>query len=147
MSTWKHAQNKHNENTNTFQCAYQQCLSELRRLWTNIPWRVACELVSQVGIHTTPEKDSQPAPTSVAQDVCVFRCNLPLAILAECLGSFTCDCGNTGMERTPGKSQHRKLTLEKKTPAGIRTRHLLITSPALYQLCYPDHVPYTEQAE
>ena len=25
-----------------------------------------------------------------------------------------CDCGNTGVERTPNKSQHTKLTLEKK---------------------------------
>ena len=27
---------------------------------------------------------------------------------------FTCHCGNTGVERTPNKSQHTKLTLEKK---------------------------------
>ena len=35
------------------------------------------------------------------------------------------------------KSQHRKSTLEKKIPAGIRTRDLSITSPALYLLSYP----------
>ena len=29
-------------------------------------------------------------------------------------GSFTCHCGNTGVERAPNKSQHTKLTLEKK---------------------------------
>ena len=29
-------------------------------------------------------------------------------------GIFTCHCGNTGVERTPNKSQHTKLTLEKK---------------------------------
>ena len=46
--------------------------------------------------------------------VCVFRCNLRPALLAEWPGSFTCHCGNTGMERTPNKSQHTKLTLEKK---------------------------------
>ena len=28
--------------------------------------------------------------------------------------SFTCHCGNTGAERTPNKSQHRKLNVEKK---------------------------------
>ena len=28
--------------------------------------------------------------------------------------SFTCHCGNTGLELTPDKSQHTKLTLEKK---------------------------------
>ena len=39
-----------------------------------------------------------------------------------------------GMERTPNKSQHTKLTLEREkispaAPAGIRTRNLSITSP------------------
>ena len=29
-------------------------------------------------------------------------------------GLFTCHCGNTGVEWTPNKSQHTKLTLEKK---------------------------------
>ena len=46
--------------------------------------------------------------------VCVFRCNPPPALLAEWPGSFTCHCGNTGVERTPNKSQHTELTLEKK---------------------------------
>ena len=46
--------------------------------------------------------------------VCVFKCNLPPALLAEWLGSFTSHCGNTGMERTLNKSQYTKLTLEKK---------------------------------
>ena len=46
--------------------------------------------------------------------VCVFRCNLPLALLAEWPGSFKCHCGNTGVEWKPNKSQHTKLTLEKK---------------------------------
>ena len=44
----------------------------------------------------------------------MFRCNLPPTPLAEWPGSFTCHCGSTGMERTPNKSQHRKLTPEKK---------------------------------
>ena len=46
--------------------------------------------------------------------VCVLRCKLQPAILAEWPGSFTNHCGNTGVERTPSKSQHTKLTLEKK---------------------------------
>ena len=48
------------------------------------------------------------------KDVCVFWCNLPTALLAEWLGSFTCHCGNKGVERTPNESQHTKLTLKKK---------------------------------
>ena len=46
--------------------------------------------------------------------VCVFRCNLPPALLAEWPGSFMCHCGYMGVERTPSKSQHTKLTPEKK---------------------------------
>ena len=46
--------------------------------------------------------------------VCVFRCNLPTALSAEWPRSFTCHCGNTGVEWTPNKSKHRKWTLEKK---------------------------------
>ena len=37
-----------------------------------------------------------------------------LHFLTEWSGSFTYHCGNTGVQRTPGKSQHTKLTLEKK---------------------------------
>ena len=44
------------------------------------------------------------------------------------------------MERTPNKSQHTKLTPEKKnSPAAraeIRTRNLSITSPALLPTSY-----------
>ena len=46
--------------------------------------------------------------------VCVFSCNLPPALLAEWPGSFTCYCSNMGWNRYRNKSQHRKLTLEKK---------------------------------
>ena len=42
--------------------------------------------------------------------VCVFSCSLPHALFAKWPGSFTCHCGNTGVQRT----QHIKLTLEKK---------------------------------
>ena len=56
---------------------------------------------------------SQPAPTSLGQG-CGFRCNLPPALLAEWLGSFTCHCGGTVVEWTPNKSQCTKLTLESR---------------------------------
>ena len=39
-------------------------------------------------------------------------CHLHLAVWS---GSFTCHFGNTGVERTPDKSQHTRLTQEKKT--------------------------------
>ena len=57
--------------------------------------------------------------------VCVFRCNLPSALLAEWLGSFTCHWGNTGGEWTLTKSQLTKLNYGEENspaaPAGIRT--------------------------
>ena len=33
--------------------------------------------------------------------ICVFSCNLPPTLLTEWPGSFTCYCGNTGVERIP----------------------------------------------
>ena len=72
---------------------------------------------------------------------CVFRCNLPPTFLAEWPGSFTCRCGNTGVERRPNKSQHTKLTLEKKILPSlllvIRTCNLSITSPTILPTSYP----------
>ena len=56
----------------------------------------------------------QLTPTSLGQSVRMFRSNLPSALLTEWLGSFTCQCGNTGVERTSNKTQHTKLTMEKK---------------------------------
>ena len=44
----------------------------------------------------------------------LFGCNTPPALLAEWPGPFSCHCGYTGVERTPNKSQHTKMTLEKK---------------------------------
>ena len=45
---------------------------------------------------------------------CVFSWNLPLALLAKWLGSFTCYCSNMGVNGYWNKSQHRKLTQEKR---------------------------------
>ena len=55
-----------------------------------------------------------PLPLRWVKGACVCKCNLPPALLAEWPRSFTCHCGNTGLERTPSKSQHTKLTLGKK---------------------------------
>ena len=55
------------------------------------------------------------------------KCNLPPALLAEWPGSFTCHCGNIGVERTSNKSQHTVNSGEENfpaSPAGIRTRNL-----------------------
>ena len=40
---------------------------------------------------------------------CVFRCNLPPAFLEECLVSFTCHCGNTGVEQIPKHESAQKV--------------------------------------
>ena len=69
-----------------------------------------------IGSHTMPgQQHSQPTPTSLGQKcMCVFRCNLPPALLVKWPGSYMCHCVNTGVERTPNMSQRTKLTLEKK---------------------------------
>ena len=64
--------------------------------------------------HYTCTAAVSPLRLRWVKGVCVFRCNPPSALLAEWPGSFTCHCGNTGVERTPSKSQHTKLTLGKK---------------------------------
>ena len=48
--------------------------------------------------------------------------------------SFTCHCGNMGVVRTPNKSQHTKLTLEKKMipPFPLISSAVLSTWFALY---------------
>ena len=72
--------------------------------------------------------------------VCLFSWNLPSALLAELVRSFTCHCGNTGVKRTPNKT-HKVNSGEENSPAapaGIRTRNLSITSPALLPTSYPD---------
>ena len=67
--------------------------------------------------------------------VCVFNSNLPPALLAEWPGFFTCYCGNTGLERIPKWESAQKVDPGEENspavPAGIRTRDLSITSPAL----------------
>ena len=66
------------------------------------------------GSHTMPgQRHSQLTPTSLDLRVCA-RLGATCHILAECPGSFTCQYGNKGVERTPNKSQHIKLALEKK---------------------------------
>ena len=45
---------------------------------------------------------------------CVFRCNLPPALLAEWPGSFTCYCITRRWNGYRSKSQHKRLTQEKK---------------------------------
>ena len=61
---------------------------------------------------------------------CVFSCNLPPALLAEWLGSFTCYCGNT--ERYRKTSQHREFTLEENKLLKIIPRLLPRLEPATF---------------
>ena len=69
----------------------------------------------QIASHTMPgQQHTQPSLFHWVKGACVYRCNLPPALLAEWPGSFTCHCGNTGMEQTLNKSQHLRLTLKKK---------------------------------
>ena len=92
-----------------------QWLSDLRRLWPSVPWQVRVSLFLD-RFHHYAQTAAQSAHSNFMGSrvyVC-FGCNLPLALLAEWLGSFMCHCGNTGVARTSNMSQHTKLTLEKK---------------------------------
>ena len=64
------------------------------------------------------------------KDVCMSRCNLPPKLLAEWPGSFTCHCSTTGVEWTLNKSQHTKLTLERKILLPLLLRVELATFQA-----------------
>ena len=92
-----------------------QWLSELRRMWPNVPWQVACQLVSgEVRALRLNRGRFIPLRLRWVKGVCVFRCNLPPALLEEWPRSLSCHCGNIGVERPPNESKHTKITLEKK---------------------------------
>ena len=65
--------------------------------------------------------------------------------------SFTYHCGNTGVQRTPNKSQHTKLTLEKKILppllagfelATFRSRVRRSNQQAVPAVVLMDHIPF-----
>ena len=89
--------------------------SVLRWLWPCVPWQAVCELISWL-VPTLCLNSNIVSPRQLCwvKGVCMFRCILPPALLAEWLGSFTCHCSYTGVEQTLSKSQHRWLSLEKK---------------------------------
>ena len=87
--------------------------------WYDCDWVLPDEL----HVSSFPDRFSHYAWTAAysshsdfveSKGVCMFRCNLLPALFAEWPGSFTCHCGNRGVECTPNKSQHTKLILEKK---------------------------------
>ena len=120
----------------------------LHQNWSTVAqWAVMtvakCSLVSCMQAHfltgslTIPGQWlSSPLQLRWVEGVCLFRCNLPHALLAKWPGSFTCHCSNTGVEQTSNKSQHRNLTGEENspsTPTRIPTHKLLTMSLVCYQ--------------
>ena len=73
-------------------------------MWTSVPWRVACELVSLMSSHVM-------LGLCWLKGLCVFSCSLPPALSAHWPGSFMCCCDNTGVERIP--TQEWELTPER----------------------------------
>ena len=83
-------------------------------MWPSVPWRAACEVVFwKVPTLCLDSGIVSPSRLRWVKGVRVFRCNLSPALLTDRPGPFTCHCGNMWVERTPNKSQHTKLTLEK----------------------------------
>ena len=104
---------------------------ELRWLWTSVPWiwEDVCEPVSLMGFHIMPGQHSQPTLTLLDQGC--MRIYLS-ALLVEWPGSFTCQCSNTGVDRTLNKSGQKVNSGEENspaTPAKDRIRGPLIMSP------------------
>ena len=65
-------------------------------LLPSVSWRVVCELVFPDRFPHYDWWHGRPTPTLSGQSACMFRCNLPPAILAEWLWSFVRHCGNRG---------------------------------------------------
>ena len=84
--------------------------------WDNCSWMFPDKLHVSSSLDRFPHYVYTVNPSRLrwVEGVCVFMCNLPPALLAEWPGSFTCHWGNTRVEWIPDKSQHTKLTLEKK---------------------------------
>ena len=69
----------------------------------------------KIGSHPiSAQWHSQPTPASLDQGCVCLDATCHLQFLAEWPGSFMCHCSNMGLEWTLNKSQHTKLTLEKK---------------------------------
>ena len=95
-----------------------------------------------IGSHAMPGwRHGHPTPTSLGMGVCVFRCNLPPALLAKWSGSFTCHWGNTEVERALNKSQHTKLTLEKKILPPLLPEFELATFRLRVRRSYQQVIP------
>ena len=71
----------------------------------------------------------------------MFRCNLPPALLTKWPGYFTCHCGNTRVERTQNKSQHTKLTPEKKILPPLLSGFELATFRSRVRRSYQQATP------
>ena len=90
----------------------------------------------------------------VSQDAYMLSFNLPLALWAEWLGSFTCYCGNTGVERLqkwesaqtvdPGEMFSETWPLPLQRPVLFTTGvpsgdlHVNMTTPVTYRLQWRD---------
>ena len=122
-----------------------QWFCEPRRLWTNVPWRVACELDSLMGSNTLPGQHNQPAFNFIGSGV--HAC---LAVLCH-LHFWQNDRGLSratavirGLYGYCSKSQHWKLTREKKNsptaPARDWTCDFQITRPVFYHWAISLHI-------
>ena len=107
-----------------------------QRLWPSVPWWVACELVLwQVRTLCLGSLVRQLWVRWI-KGVHEYRCNLPPALVTEWPRSFTCHCSNRGVEQTPKKkSQHTKLTLEKKVLLPLLPGFKLASFPSWVWRC------------
>ena len=87
--------------------------------WDNCNWMFPDELHVSSFLDKIPTLclDSgivSPLRLHWVKGVCMFRCNLPPALLAEWPGSLMCHCGNTGVEQTLNKVSTQSWLRKKK---------------------------------
>ena len=85
--------------TTVAECFLTSCV------WAHFPWQVPTLCLDSI---------ISPLPLCWVKDVCMFRCNLPLHFWQNDRGLLRATVVTSGVGRTPNKSQHRKLSLEKK---------------------------------
>ena len=128
------------------ECSFIHSLPALLLLlffkWRLVSVCMLIPLLKPGSVHSGLESwDDSPLRLCWVKGVCVIMCNLPPAFLAKWLGSFTCHCGNTGVERTPNTESARKVNSGEenppRAPAAIWTPNFWITSLALYQQAIP----------
>ena len=104
-------------------------LSELRRLWPSVPWRVGREFVTPTGYNTMPGQQSAHCDFVGSRVFACLGTTAPPTFLAGWPGSFTCFCGRMGVERTLNKESAQKVSSGEENNSPGRSCRNSISQP------------------